>query len=638
MAYTPVEYKTFNPREEILPYIQLYNKAYDEQEKKQEDYNKFLSSSSELLKNNPTYAGVRQTYEDQLNAMTDALSRGDLMAARQINLRSQYSKLQEGQAKADKLSKLMEAQRTAPKGSIFSHRYTEDDFDSITDMSTYTTQNESTYEKMGEALGNSLIQSPEVVASIFDGATTYLRQGYSAQDALKQVLNSNSEIRRNIDQIKASSGIEDEVGQQQIENALIQGIVNNASYKYTSVNDPRLRSQGTSGGSIYGIETPYDEGGALVDSLYQGGNPVHPVERIPIPTKGNSTQKKQDYQYAIEQMIADNLNYFAEPSELMTNLRNTNNLKVHQTSVNPFTPAYSGSQVYQVEDIYYKFTPKKGEDGTVEYKMEKLNGAPPDIVKDRASKVKEYTKAPTAAQRVIYRNLGIDALRGVNLSDAQKALVGSLGTVRLEVNHAKQGEVNFSADQAAIKIYDPDKRIAGRNGTEDEYTISFNKADLLYGCDLSQDANIPESSQSLGMYVTNLYKALPEIYGSTTVSAEKAILDFLSCPYIAKHIRQYYAYVHNVDISKLTNGAVKNLIIQQPKLFTPQPPTAYTNTYGGSGAQPAANTRTTGSETSSTVTPPSATQDSAAVVLGSHDPNVAARDSSTTGRGVVIAG
>ena len=64
MAYKPVQYDFFNPMQELVPLVQIYNKAYQAQDKKYEEYMDWLSSSSELLDRDEGAKALKEKYQN----------------------------------------------------------------------------------------------------------------------------------------------------------------------------------------------------------------------------------------------------------------------------------------------------------------------------------------------------------------------------------------------------------------------------------------------------------------------------------------------------------------------------------------------------------------------------------------------
>lgn len=251
MAYTSLvdTYREIDPVKDYLPYDDKYDKDFEAQQAKAEEFMKAYYSAPEILKRDESYTALNNSISNRVNQIADAITSRDLLKlrsiARQGNLLQDKAKWDAGVKKAEKLSSLIEEQRKAGPNAIFDIEYNEHTpLDSITDQSSYHVQDASTYEALGKSIGTSLsTTAPDVVGSILNNTVALLRSGKSYKEVLDMISNSDSQLAKQIAEIKRNSGITTAKGLQQITDALTRGVISGAHESYSHINDPNYKTR-----------------------------------------------------------------------------------------------------------------------------------------------------------------------------------------------------------------------------------------------------------------------------------------------------------------------------------------------------------------------------------------------------------
>ena len=243
MAYKPVQYDFFNPMEELVPLVNMYNKAYQAQDSRLNEYIDWLSSSSELLNRDEQAMELKRKYENDLNTMADALAVGDLRTAHSVNPRTYLYPLKVKQKQAEELSNAIKEQQSRRSKYAFSRV-----FDENTPLGsspyTYDEVSLDDIERNGMAYGKDLNElDPEITGQLFNGAVSILSQGYTQQDVIDMIANGDAEIMNRINGEIQKYGISDKGEQTKIKNAFINGMLRQIGVSKSHMSNPRTARQ-----------------------------------------------------------------------------------------------------------------------------------------------------------------------------------------------------------------------------------------------------------------------------------------------------------------------------------------------------------------------------------------------------------
>ena len=243
MAYKPVQYDFFNPMQELVPLVQIYNKAYQAQDKKYEEYMDWLSSSSELLDRDEGAKALKEKYQNDLNIMADALAKGDLRTAHTVDPRRYWYPLKTKQKQAEELSAAIKEQQARRSKYAFSKVFDENT-PLGTSPYTYNEVSLDDIEKNGMAYGKDLNElDPEITGQLFNGAVSILSQGYTQQEVIDMIASGDEEIMNRINGEIQKYGITDKGEQTKIKNAFINGMLRQIGVSKAHMSNPRTARQ-----------------------------------------------------------------------------------------------------------------------------------------------------------------------------------------------------------------------------------------------------------------------------------------------------------------------------------------------------------------------------------------------------------
>lgn len=243
MAYKPVQYDFFNPMQELVPLVQIYNKAYQAQDKKYEEYMDWLSSSSELLDRDEGAKALKEKYQNDLNIMADALAKGDLRTAHTVDPRRYWYPLKTKQKQAEILSNLIKEQRNGDPQYVYTQRYNENTpLGSITEGSTYGKKALKDLEDIGKSIGQQINDTnPEVIGYIMNGATALVQQGVPVEQAIEEMM-GDTPLSQMIEQEVNNFQLVDPYEQQKARSAIRNGILQGVGTRTTTMHNSSWRS------------------------------------------------------------------------------------------------------------------------------------------------------------------------------------------------------------------------------------------------------------------------------------------------------------------------------------------------------------------------------------------------------------
>lgn len=243
MAYKPVQYDFFNPMKELVPLVEVYNKAYQAQDKKYEEYMDWLSSSSELLDRDEGAKALKEKYQNELNIMADALAKGDLRSAHSIDPRRYWFPLKTKQKQAEILSNLIKEQRSGDSQYVYTQRYDENTpLSSITEASTYGKKSLSDFAVRGKSIGQQINDTnPEVIGYIMNGATALVQQGVPVEQAIDEMM-GDTPLAQMIEKEVQDSQLVDPYEQQKVRDAIRNGILQGVGTRTTTMHNSSWRS------------------------------------------------------------------------------------------------------------------------------------------------------------------------------------------------------------------------------------------------------------------------------------------------------------------------------------------------------------------------------------------------------------